>query len=154
MFNILAQVQQPIVIQPVNPLQITNGYQVAVIMGPSILALIGIIFTAIISGRNKKDLSEVKKDVKVFSAKQEDMHTKTNSRLDELIASIKTASHAEGKAEGIKEEQDRIANKLRDATDIAKDKIKEAAEVAKNQLTLETKIAREKLIREVNEKIT
>jgi uncharacterized membrane protein YcjF (UPF0283 family) len=133
----------------------TNIWGMLAVVIPSILVFVGSTINGLLSMRNNKKINTVNNKVDNIQEKQDDMHIKTNSRLDQLIAAIKKSSHAEGLAEGIKQEQDRIAEKLISdlaAKDLlttdaknAKNIIAGEAQKAKDIIRVDADIAKEKL---------
>ncbi len=90
--------------------------------------------------------------------KQDVQHRANNSRIDELIESIKKTAHAEGMAQGIKNEQDRveaILSKprliLADETALAKKELAKETTLAKEVLAKETALAKEVLAKHIEE---
>lgn len=65
---------------------------------PSILTLAGIIYSIRVSQGNRAAVERVASTVAVVQAQ-------TNHLAEALVASSKIVAHAEGKAEGIKQEQ-------------------------------------------------
>lgn len=97
----------------------TNIYQLLGVIVPPLFTTIGTIVVSWLSHKNKKSIEKNTKitadtNEKVNEAAEKDIKltTHVNSRLDELIIAVKKASHAEGVAEGVKNEQDRLAAKL------------------------------------------
>jgi hypothetical protein len=74
---------------PVNPLDVTNIYQLVALI---VIMLPGIFGAIMAYKANTKST--------VNGEKIADVHTVLNSRLTELIAATRLAAHAEGVAEG------------------------------------------------------
>ncbi len=97
---------------------IVNGWQMVIIILPSILAFLTSCFAVYMGYMNQKliHLGNVKTDetsdkVDKAAIEHDKLSHHINSRLDELVASVKRASYSEGLAAG-KEEREREREKV------------------------------------------
>ncbi len=98
--------------QASNVTEIVNPWQMIIIILPSILAFLTSCFSLYIAYLSHIQGALNSNKIDEAAVKQVDLHNQMNSRLDELIVSIKKSSYQEGLAEGSKRERERESNNI------------------------------------------
>ena len=87
--------------------QITNPWQMVVIVMPGLLAFLTSAFAAYIALQNKKLAVSTDRSSSNNEGKIQELHVIMNSRLNEMMELTRKLARAEGLAEGAKNERDR-----------------------------------------------